>query len=204
MPTVTTSKKQMITLQFEEIKKEFANTDELREFVQLQRDSWSWLQQIGSRDKSLNRFRNIYYQYLDQIDNFLNQYDQHKDHKDQQDSLKRELLTQTQWATNAGFLLNENPQARFVIELKEKRNPLAAIYALMFLLEQDISPDTNSTVLAIEGVYWALQFLQGNTDTVKVQQDALESMKRNWDVRFEKHYDDLRSQNGSARNFSQI
>ena len=185
----------MITLQFEEIKKEFANTDELREFVQLQRDSWSWLHEIGSRDRSLNRFRNTYYEYLNRIDNFLNQYEQHKDHKDQQDSLKKELLDQTQRATNAGFLLNESPQARFVIELKEKRKPLVAVYALMFLLEQDISPDTNTTVLAIEGVYWALQFLQGNTDTVKVQQDALESMKRNWDVRFGEHYDDLKLQN---------
>ena len=185
----------MITLQFKEIKKEFTNTDELQEFVQLQRDSWSWLHEIGSGDRSLNQFRNSYYEYLNRIDNLLNQYEQLKDQENQQDSIKRELLDQTQRATDEGFLLNESSQARFVVELKEKTKPLVAAYALMFLAEQDIRPDINAIVPAVEGVYWALQFLQGNTDTVKVQQAALESMKRNWDVKFGKHYDDLKSQN---------
>ncbi len=185
----------MITLQFKEIRKDFANTDELREFVQLQRDSWSWLQKIGSRDRSLNQLRNAYYEYLNRIDNFLNQYEQYKDHKDQQDSAKKELLNQTQRAISKGFFLNESSQAKFVAELKEKTNPLVAAYALIFLAEQDISPDINAIGPAVEGVYWALQFLQGNTDTVKVQQDALESMKRNWDVRFGEYYDNLKLQN---------
>lgn len=184
----------LIKLQFKDSEKEFLDPDELRNFLQLQRDSWSWIHDIGSRDKSLNQLRDAYYQYLSQIDNFLNQHEQYKDHKDQQNSAKRELLNQTRQAINKGFFLNESPQAKFVTELKERTRPLVAAYALMFLAEQGISPDTNAIGPAVEGVYWALQFLQGNTDTVKVQQDALESMKKNWGVKFEKQHNDLRSQ----------
>lgn len=185
----------LIKLQFKNREKEFLNTDHLREFLESQRNSWSWLQEISSRDISLNRLRTVYSKYFEQIDDFLNQYEQHKDHKDRQDSLKRELLSQTQQATNSGFLLNDNIKAKFVAELKEKTTRLVAAYALMFLAEQDINPPTNVIRPVVEGICRALQFLQGNTDTVKIQQDALESMRKNWCAKFGEQHNNLRSQN---------
>jgi len=182
----------MITLQFKGIEKEFANTDELREFAQSQRNSWSWLQEAQYKDSHLNQLWRIYDNYLRQIDNFLIQYEQ-QDDKNWQANLEKELISYTQQAVAQGFLLDESPQAKFVAELKERKTPQIAVYALAFLTEQNIRFDTVRS--AFEGVYWALQFSQGNTDTVKAQQDALESMKKGWDDKFGKQYKDLKSQN---------
>lgn len=182
----------LIKLHFKEGEKEFLNTDQLREFLESQQNSWSWLQEV-KYDGHLGPLLRTYDNYLRQIDNFLVQYGQHEDNKDWQSNLERELISHTQQAVAQGFLLDENPQAKFVAELKERKTPHVAAYALASLTEQNIRFDTVRP--AFEGVYWALQFLQGNTDTVKAEQNALESMKKSWDVKFGEQFKDLRSQN---------
>ena len=181
----------LIKLQFKEGEKEFLNTDQLREFLKSQRNSWSWLQEV-QYDGHLNQLWRTYDNYFLQIDNFLTQYEQHKDNKNWQSNLERELISYTQQAVAKGFLLDESPQAKFVAELKERKTPHVAAYALASLTEQNIRFDTVRP--AFEGTYWALQFLQGNINTVKAEQNALESMKKSWDVKFGKQFKDLRSQ----------
>ena len=183
----------LIKLQFKEGEKEFLDTDQLREFLESQRNSWSWLQEIQYKDPHLNQLWHTYDNYFRQIDNFLIQYGQHQENKDWQSNLERELINRTQQAVAKGFLLDESPQAKFVAELKERETPHVAAYALASLTKQNIRFDTVQP--AFEGAYWALQFLHGNTDTVKAEQNALESMKKSWDVKFGKQLKDLRSQN---------
>ena len=113
----------MITLQFKEIRKEFANTDELREFAQLQSDSWSWLQEIGTRDRYLNRFRRIYDKYLNQIDNFLNQYEQHKD---QQDSIKKRIAESDPAGNKRRFPYKRKSSSKICRRIKGKNRPLGS------------------------------------------------------------------------------
>ena len=182
----------LIKLQFEDGEKEFLDTDELRNFLESQRNSWTWLEETASEDKNLDEVWEVYNNYLCQIDHFLNTYQEYEHDGGQQHKLKEDLLDETEYASSHGIVLSESPKAKFVEALKERTNPKVAAYALAFLMELYIDFHQKS---ALEGSYWALQFLQGNTDTVQAQQDSLKSMKQDWNTRFGKQHENLREQN---------
>ncbi len=203
----------LIKLPFKDREKQFTDTDELQKFVRLQWDSWSWLEKLEYKyGGSLRQPWNLYRNYLKQIEEFLNEYKQLEEtaeeleegseeqpekseeelDNDPKEILTENLLSQTEEAVNQGFFQSESPEAKFILGLKDKKTPRVAGYALAFLTNQDVSIHEKS---AIEGCFWSLQFLQGNTDTVKVQQSALESMKQDWDTQFGKQHETLREQN---------
>lgn len=206
----------LVKLPFKDIEKEFADTDELQEFAELQRNSWSWLEKLASEyGSSLDETWSIYSNYLNQIDAFLSEYKQLEEEKteeseeeleeqskegeekpdykqDQKEILIKELLSQTEEAVDQGFFQSESPEAKFVLYLRDKKTPEVAGCALAFLMNQNVDLHER---FAIEGCFWSLQFLQGNTDTVKAQQSALESMKQDWNTKFGEQHQTLTEQN---------
>ena len=203
----------LIKLPFKDRKKQFTDTDELQKFVKSQWDSWSWLEKLAyERGGSLRQSWDLYRNYLKQIEEFLDEYKQleetaeepeegseeqpekseEKLDDDPKKTLTENMLSQTEEAVNQGFFQSESPEAKFILELKDKKTPQVAGYTLAFLMNQDVNIREKS---AIEGCFWSLKFLQGNTDTVKVQRSALESMKQDWDTQFGKQHETFREQN---------
>lgn len=204
----------LIKLPFKDREKQFTDTDELQKFVESQWNSWLWLEKLASEyGGSLHQLWDIYCSYLKQIEEFLNEYKQLEEtaeepeeeseeqpekseeeleDDDPKETLTENLLSQTEEAVNQGFFQSESPEAKFILELRDKKTPQVAGYALAFLMNQDVNIHEKS---AIEGCFWSLQFLQGTTDTVKVQRSALESMKQDWNTQFGKQYETLREQN---------
>ena len=193
----------LIKLPFKDHKKQFTDTDDLQKFVESQWNSWSWLEEIATEyGGSLHQPWNLYCSYLKEIEEFLNEYKQLEEEPERseeeleddehKETLIENLLSQTEEATNQGFFQSESPEAKFILDLKDKKTPQIAGYALAFLMNQDVNLHEK---FAIEGCFWSLQFLQGNTDTVKAQRSALESMKQDWNIQFEKQHETLRKQN---------
>ena len=193
----------LIKLPFKDHKKQFADTDDLQKFVESQWNSWSWLEKITSEyGGSLYQPWKLYRSYLKQIEKFLKEYKQLEEELEKsegelegdehKETLIKNLLSQTEEATNQGFFQSESPEAKFILDLKDKKTPQVAGYALAFLMNQNVNLHEK---FAIEGCFWSLKFLQGNTDTVKAQRSALESMKQDWNTQFEKQHETLRKQN---------
>ncbi|MFW2571283.1 DUF6161 domain-containing protein [Legionella sp. 29fVS95] len=180
--------KSLIILKFADEEMEFIDTDELHDFMQSERNAWSWLLQAVEKENNLNRMLQIYNNYFNNINQFLLQFPQYQDNEAQLNSLKNSLKHQTEQAVNQGFNRSESANAKFIFSLKDKSTPLVAGYALAFLSKQSLN---FNTFPALEGAFCALQFLKGTTDTVEAAQQNLESTKRSWNIKFGKQHKEI-------------
>ena len=170
-----TEKELLITLDFSGTKKKFADIGELREFMQSQRDAWSWLEQVAREDDNLAQVWEPFKGYFMQVDQFIEGLERHSDEQEKQTELFNILKTQTQVAVDRGFTLTDAPNARFILDLKDDKSSQIAGYALASLNKEKINPDDPA---ANEGAYWAMQYLQG-------------PVQQRWMDRFEKQHEDL-------------
>ena len=174
-----TEKELLITLDFSGTKKKFADIGELREFMQSQRDAWSWLEQVAREDDNLAQVWEPFKGYFMQVVQFIEVVERHPDDQTKQTEQINILKSQTQIAVDQGFTLADTPSARFVLDLKDDKSPQVAGYALASLNKEKINPDDPA---ANEGAYWAMQYLQG-------------SVQQRWTDRFEKQHEDLKEKN---------
>ena len=180
-----TKKETFITLDFSGTKKKFADIGELREFMQSQRDAWSWLEQAAREDDNLAQVWDPFKRYFMQVDQFIEGLEREPDDQAKQTEQINILKSQTKIAVNQGFTLADTPSARFILDLKDDKSPQIAGYALASLNKEKINPDD---LAANEGVYLAMQYLQGSTaDSIKAQQ--------RWADRFEKQHGELEDSN---------
>ena len=180
-----TEKELLITLDFSGTKKKFADIDELHEFMQSQRDAWSWLEQVAREDDNLAQVWEPFKGYFMQVDQFIEGLEREPDDQAKQTEQINILKSQTKIAVNQGFTLADTPSARFILDLKDDKSPQIAGYALASLNKEKINPDDPA---ANEGVYLAMQYLQGSTaDSIKAQQ--------RWADRFEKQHGELEDSN---------
>ncbi len=188
-----TEKELLITLDFSGTKKKFTNIDELREFMQSQRDAWSWLEQAAREDDNLAQVWDPFKRYFTQADQFIELLEWHPDDQKKQTELTKVFREQTQTAVDQGFTLADAPNALFVLDLKDKKSPQVAGYALASLNKEKISlfsPD------AYEGAYWAMKYLQGSAaDSIEAQRKVQDSVQQRWSDRFEKQHEDLEEKN---------
>ena len=99
------------------------------------------------------------------------------------------FINQTQTAVNQGFILAEAPSARFIFNLKDKKSPQIAAYALAFLKNKGVSVLTTASY---EGVYWAMIYRQGSIeDLIKAQKKAQDTAELTWVDKFKEQYEHL-------------
>ena len=188
-----TEKELLITLDFSGTKKKFTNIDELREFMQSQRDAWSWLEQAAREDDNLAQVWDPFKRYFMQADQFIELLEWHPDDQKKQTELTRIFREQTQTAVDQGFTLADAPNALFVLDLKDKRTTQIAGYALAYLNKEKISLYSPA---AYEGAYWTMKYLQGSTaDSIEAQRKVQDSVQQSWTDRFEKQHENLEEKN---------
>lgn len=188
----TEDTKTLITLSFPNEEFEFVDTDELREFMQEQRQAWNWIPPISQQESPISSSWSVLNNYLSQVNSFLSEYERHADNENQQKNLVTTLVNQTKTAVSNGLILRDSPEAKFVDGLREQGKPVVAAYALAIFMRQKFSVATPE---AFEGGFWALQFQFGSTDTVTAEREALDAMKRSWSIKFGKQHKNLRTQN---------
>ena len=150
-----TEKEALITLDFSGIKKKFADIDELREFMQSQKDAWAWLEQAAQQDGNLDRVRDLFKEYFTQSDKFIKLYETSSVTREVQTNLINAFRSQTQTAVIQGFILAETPDARFVLTLKENKSSQVAAYTLASLTNTQINA---SNPAAHEGAFLANKY----------------------------------------------
>ena len=188
-----TEKELLITLDFSGTKKKFADIDELHEFMQSQRDAWSWLEQAAREDDNLAQVWDPFKRYFMQADQFIERQEWHPDDQKKQTKLTEIFREQTQTAVDQGFTLADAPNARFVLDLKDKRSTQIAGYALAYLNKEKISLYSTA---AYEGAYWTMKYLQGSTaDSIEAQRKVQDSVQQSWTDRFEKQHENLEEKN---------
>ena len=188
-----TEKERLITLDFSGTKKKFADIDELHEFMQSQRDAWSWLEQAAREDDNLAQVWDPFKRYFMQADQFIELLEWHPDDQKKQTELTKIFREQTQTAVDQGFTLADAPNALFVLDLKDKRSTQIAGYALAYLNKEKISLYSPA---AYEGAYWTMKYLQGSTaDSIEAQRKVQDSVQQRWMDGFEKQHKNLEETN---------
>ena len=81
-----TEKEALITLDFSGTEKKFADTDELRDFMQSQKSAWSWLKQAAEESGHLYRVWDPFMRYFKQADQFIQSYNMFQ--KQNEDQIK--------------------------------------------------------------------------------------------------------------------
>ena len=153
--TEETENEALITLDFSGIEKKFADIDELREFMQSQLSTWSWLEQAVRQDGNLDRAWGLFKEYFTQADKFIKLYETSGVTREVQTNLINAFRIQTQTAVIQGFILAETPDARFVLALKESRSSQVAAYTIASLTNTKINA---SNPAAHEGAFLANKF----------------------------------------------
>ena len=189
--TNRTEKGAFITLDFSGTEKRFADIYELREFMQSQRDDWLWLEVAAWKDDNLKQVWEPFGRVFRQINPFIASYETNLRHRFPNTGLIKNFRKQAQAAIDQGFILAEAPNAHFILDLKDKRSPQIAGYALDFL---------NKTVAnnpaAREGAYWGMQHFQRPIrDPVETRQKSLSAIESALLDRFEKQHKDIEENN---------
>ena len=153
--TEESEKEAFITLDFSGIEKKFADTDELRDFMQSQLSTWSWLEQEAQQDGNLDRVWDLFKEYFTQSDKFIMLYETSSVTREVQTNLINAFRSQTQTAVIQGFILTETPDARFVLALRDSRPSQVAAYALASLTNTIINA---SNPAAHEGAFLANKY----------------------------------------------
>ena len=149
----------LITLDFSDTEKRFANINELREFMKSQQSAWSWLEKVALQDGNLDRVWDIFKEYFMQGDEFIEHYEMNSEVRKLQIGMINGLRKQTETAAKRGFILAETPIACFVLDLKDNRSPRIAGYTLARLNNIIIVVDNHA---AREASYWAAQYIQNS------------------------------------------
>jgi len=183
----------LVTLDLDIGEIEFADIQELREWSQNERQAFTWLSDVSRQDSNAGQPWNVINNWLSQVNSFIQEYERHQGNEQQQNNLINNLRNQTQQAVQSQNLTtSESADAKFVFSLRDKRSAIVAGYSLSYLMRQNINFNTQP---ALEGAYWALQYLQGNTETIEAQKEAMESLKRSWATRFGKQHQALIQKN---------
>ena len=229
--TEETEKGTFITLHFSGTEKKFADIDELREFMESEKNAWFWLEKAAVKDANLDQVWAPFSRYFMHADQFIKQcwenlnegekqinrkdaksahsWDHVRnavgkylklDEKNKQINLISLFINQTKNAVNQGVILAETPIACFILDLKDKKSPQIAGYALVSLNKKKVGPFTSA---AYEGAYWAMMCPKGSaTDFIAEQRKIYNSVSLVWVDRFKKQHDDLGEKN--RRLISQI
>ena len=160
-----------ITLDFSGTEKKFTNIGELIKFIHSQYSAWSWLRQVAQEDDNLKQVWNPFMVYFDQVDKFIRGYHMASVDTETETRQFNEFKDQTRTAVNQGFILSEDPKARFILDLKDNKSPLIAGYALAYLNNKKI--DANDPA-AREGAFLAIKYTQSiEPDSVEAQHGVL-------------------------------
>ena len=156
--TKETEKEAFITLDFSGTEKKFTNINELREFMQSQQSTWSWLEQVAQQDSNLDEVWQTYRRYLMRVSQFIGEYEMSLTKRGLPTKLINLFIDQTETAAGLGFILAETPIALFIVGLKKRESPEVAGYALAILNNIKVKVDDNNPS-AHQGVFWAEQYI---------------------------------------------
>lgn len=179
----------LVVLELDTGKREFTDIEEFKEWAQSERQAFEWLNEVARQDGNAAQSWNVYNEWLNQINQFPKQFAQIKENEQQQTNLIKTLKNQTQQAIMRRHLkTSESPDALFVFSLRDSQSATIAGYALNFLMHTNANYTARP---ALEGAFWAAQYLQGNTETVEAQKGALKTLKRSWAARFGRQHKTL-------------
>ncbi|HBD9376072.1 TPA: hypothetical protein KLD42_002994 [Legionella pneumophila] len=181
-----------LSLKFADREIDFYNLEELRKFNQSENQAWSWLSAAVQKDNNLGPIANVYNNFRNAVNEFIGAYDRVKDNEDQIANLKNQLNNKTNTAVTQNYILHDSPDGQFANQIKDTRDVQVAGYCLAFLMKAKITFNTSAS---LEGCYWAIQYIQGNTETVAAIQKSLELTKIDWEAKFSSQYMDAKQNN---------
>lgn len=181
-----------LTLKFVNKEIEFYNIDDLQKFNQSENQAWSWIGTAIQKDSNLGPVWNVFNNFFTAINEFIRNYNQAKNNKDQIVNFKNQLNNKIYTAVNQNYILQESPEGQFVTQIKDKYDVQVAGYCLAFLMKAKIIFNSSTS---LEGCFWAIQYLQGNTETVEAIQKSLELTKMDWEEKFSSQYNDAKKNN---------
>lgn len=192
-PEETQKAKSLITLELDTGEREFQSLEELKEWSDQERTFFAWMEAGAKNDGNAAHAWNVTNQWLGFIDQFIQQYRQHQNNEQQLQNLARKLQQQLSQHSQKGHLLtSKNPDAIFGKNLSGEESEVIACYAIANILE--INANQNHPK-ALKGAFYAFQYRQGASSTVKSQVEALDSLHSDWNGRFKGQHIELRAQN---------
>lgn len=181
-----------LTLNFADKEISFDSIDDLQKFNQSEKQAWSWLTLAVQKDNSLSAILTVYNNFTRTIDDFIKNYNQVMSDRIQGSNLKSQLNSKANAAIKQNYILYDSPNGQFINKIKDKFDAQVAGYCLAFLMKAKI---TFTSSASLEGCYWAIQYIHGNTETVEAIQKSLELAKAKWEEKFSSQYLDAKKSN---------
>ncbi|CAM2924479.1 DUF6161 domain-containing protein [Legionella worsleiensis] len=181
-----------LSLKFADREIDFHSPEELQKFNQSENQAWSWLSAAVQKDNNLGPIANVYNNFWNALSEFIGGYNRVKDNEDQIANLKNQLNNKTKTAITQNYILYDSPDGRFVNQCKDTHDVQVAGYCLAFLMKAKITFNSSTS---LEGCYWAIQYMHGNTKTVAAIQKSLELTKRDWEAKFSYQYGEAKNNN---------
>jgi hypothetical protein len=183
----------LITLQLDTGEREFQTIEEIQEWINAEQSFFSWMKTGSQNDGNAAHAWNVTNQWLSFVNEFIQRYYQHQNNEAQLQSIKRSLLSHIDQHLQKGHLItSKNPDAIFGKNLSGEEDEVIACYAIANLLN---IPSNQNHPKALKGAFYAFQYRQGSTATVKSQAESLISLSTEWNGRFTQQQRDLRAQN---------
>ena len=180
----------LLTLELDTGEREFADTAELTEWLNEEKQAFKWIGMLPGDDNirpMWENFRNRHAQVAGLI----------RDHDPQAgNQQKREFVLELQREAE-GLMTSESADAQFVFRLHDERDPKTAAYALKVLLQEPFSSQIIEKK-SMEGLYRAWRYLEGSTETVESHRQSLESLKKRWAGSFSSLHKEQNQHNKSA------
>lgn len=183
----------LITLKLDTGEQEFQTIEEIQEWMNEERSFFAWMETGSKNDGNAAHAWNVTNQWLNFVNHFIQQYRQHQSNEAQLKKIERDLLNQINQYLQKGHLItSKNPDAIFGKNLSGEEDEVIACYAIANLLD---IPSNQNNPKALKGAFYAFQYRQGSTSTVKSQAESLASLSSEWNGRFNQQHLDLRAQN---------
>ncbi len=195
----------LITLKIDTGEQNFASIEELRTWVDGERNAFGWIQTIQREDRNLQAIWSNMAQWWDHIGGFILNYEARGGHPEVQQQLKESLISDInrlgRYTITAG-----SADAEFVSNLRNEDNEHAdgiAAYALLNLSRENINLHGMINMHGLEGIYRALQYRQGTSETATAQVASLERLKKDWGPKFSNQHREVQEQQEWFNTFTQ-
>ena len=177
----------LITLQLDTGAHPFFDLEELRTWLDHERKAFNWIYEY-TNISGIDYYWKTYTHWCNCFDIFINQYENVKDDDTEtQTSLIDNLKQETDSVINENLITSRSPIAKFVFSLREKRSDSVAAHALSILSKNRRSRNAD----ALEGAYWALQYMQGSTETIEAHEEWFDSLSKQIDIWLQKQIEIL-------------
>ena len=166
-------------------KKDFQNLDTFQKWIDKERKAFTWINQLQNA-VPLSNLRTIFTN-LNSIITHITNY-----HAQTAPTQKQNQLNQIQSKLNSiyvdqNFITTEDTEYEFIKKLQSDYSDTVAAHALITL------QDTNAVGDNL-GICLALEYLKGNSDTVKSAKDSLEKLKRSWAQKFSQKFKEVETE----------